>query len=102
MVGKRAFDSHFERTKDHYHADGDLEAGRRGRRFGGFKDAVEYVMDRQTTAALKKRLRDGVQLEEFADHRKSNEEVRAFIYHTMDLKKGANVSTNILVEEDQE
>lgn len=79
MVGKRAFDSHFERTKAHYYADGDLETGKRGRRFGGFKDAVEYVMDRQTTAALKKRLRDGVHLEEFEDHRKSNEEVRTFL-----------------------
>ncbi|KAK5050814.1 hypothetical protein LTR84_003373 [Exophiala bonariae] len=76
MVGKRAFDSRYERSRPHYQADGDLEAGKGGRRFGGFKDAVDYVMDRETTAAFKKRLREGVRLEEFEGHRKSDEELK--------------------------
>lgn len=76
MVGKRAFDSRYERSRPHYQANGDLEAGNGGRRFGGFKDAVDYVVDRETTAALKKRLREGVHIDEFEHHRKSDEEVR--------------------------
>ena len=55
----------------------DLEAGaQKKKRFGGFKDAVEYAMDRRTTAALKEQLKAGVlQGREFEKSRKSDEEV---------------------------
>lgn len=78
MVGKRAFDSQFERPSSGYNGNGDLETGKAGKRFGGFKDAVDHVMDRQTTVDLKKQLRSGVRRGEFESYRKSDEEVRKF------------------------
>lgn len=75
MVGRRAFDPQFQRSTSGYRANGDLEITKGDRRFGGFKDAVNYVMDRETTADLKKQLRQGVHLGEFESHRKSDEEV---------------------------
>jgi hypothetical protein len=79
MVGRRAFDSQFQRSRSGYDANGDLETGKGDRRFGGFKDAVNYVVDREITADLKKQLRQGVRLREFESHRKSDEEVSGVI-----------------------
>jgi len=79
MVGKRAFDSQFDRPSSGYNGNGDLETGKGERRFGGFKDAVDHVMDRQTTADLKRLLRCGVRRGEFESYRKSDEEVRRVI-----------------------
>jgi hypothetical protein len=75
MVGKRTF--HRDGGKDDDEPrHNDLETGRPNRRFGGFRDAVEYVIDRKTTAALKQQLKDGVQKDnDFENFRKSDEEV---------------------------
>lgn len=77
MVGKRAFDAQFERPSAGYNVNGDLETGKGGRRSGGFKDTVENLMDRKTTADLKKQLCAGVRKGEFESYRKSDEEVRS-------------------------
>lgn len=68
MVGKRTLE--VPRTR----AD-DLESGHQTKRFAGFKDAVEYAMDRRTTAGLKEQLKKGVDRREFEIYRKSDEEV---------------------------
>jgi hypothetical protein len=74
MVGKRTFHN---RADDRWRSS-DLESGHQQRRFAGFKDAVEYAMDRQTTAALKEQLRTGVDRREFEKYRKSEEEVHIY------------------------
>ncbi|EXJ78944.1 hypothetical protein A1O3_08444 [Capronia epimyces CBS 606.96] len=75
MVGKRAFNSgrRPETPKD----PDDLESGHKYRRFQGFRDAVEYAMDRQTTASLKAELLKGVKQGAFEKARKSDEELKA-------------------------
>jgi hypothetical protein len=73
MVGKRTIARPKSRAEDHWR-DGDLESGRPPKRMG-FKDAVEYAMDRQTTVALKQELRKGVDRRQFESYRKSDEEV---------------------------
>lgn len=76
MVGKRTF------QRDGAKSDGqgrnyDIESGPVNRRFGGFKDAVEYVIDRRTTASLKKQLKEGVEGDnDFEKLRKSDKEAR--------------------------
>ena len=70
MVGKRTLTP----AKD-YRENGDLESGRPKKRFAGFKDAVDYAMDRRTTMVLKEQLRKGVDRREFEIFRKSDEEV---------------------------
>jgi len=75
MVGKRTFNKP-EAKEANDESNGDLESGKKSRRFGGFKDAVDYAMDRRTTAALREQLRKGVEgLPPFDDARKSDEEV---------------------------
>jgi hypothetical protein len=70
MVGKRTLQPTQDRAEN-----GDLESGRPNKRFAGFKDAVEYAIDRRTTIALKEQLRNGVDRREFEIYRKSDEEV---------------------------
>jgi hypothetical protein len=78
MVGKRTLQPP-KNHGDEVWRTGDLESGQhKTRRFGGFKDAVEYAMDRQITASLKEQLRSGVDREEFEKCRKSDEEVERF------------------------
>ena len=75
MVGKRTFHREGGNDGDQTRYN-DLESGRPNRRFGRFKDAVELVIDRKTTAALKQQLKDGVQKDnDFEKSRKSDEEV---------------------------
>jgi hypothetical protein len=82
MVGKRTFNRGKEEDDDQMRHN-DVESGNKKRRFGGFKDAVEYAMDRRTTAALKEQLREGVLQEgQFEKSRKSDEEVRCVIIRT--------------------
>ncbi|KAL6242248.1 hypothetical protein RBB50_010796 [Rhinocladiella similis] len=77
MVGKRTF------QRDGAKSDGqgrnyDIESGPVNRRFGGFKDAVEYVIDRRTTASLKKQLKEGVEGDnDFEKLRKSDKELKS-------------------------
>ena len=97
MVGKRAFDSQWDGPKNNHLSQDDLESGNAQRRFNGFRDAVDYVMDRRTTVALRKQLREGVQRGEFESRRKSDEEVCHSLLH---VYKVANTSST--VEEDQE
>lgn len=74
MVGKRTLNNPSGRSEDV--GNGDLESGYKPRRFGGFKDAVEYAMDRRTTAALKEQLRKGIDRGAFENVRKSEAEVK--------------------------
>ncbi|KAI1614650.1 hypothetical protein EDD37DRAFT_109339 [Exophiala viscosa] len=78
MVGKRTFNRAGSEPEDDRMRNNDLEAGaHKKKRFGGFKDAVEYAMDRRTTAALKEQLKAGVlQGREFEKSRKSDEELK--------------------------
>lgn len=80
MVGKRTLHGPCSRPDDPI-GDGDLESGNKHRRFAGFKDAVEYALDRRTTAALKEQLIKGVERGAFESARKSDEEVRAVQTH---------------------
>ncbi|KIW72679.1 hypothetical protein PV04_00857 [Phialophora macrospora] len=72
MVGKRTLHN---RADDRWR-NADLESGHQQRRFAGFKDAVEYALDRRTTAALKEQLRAGVDRREFEKYRKSEDEIK--------------------------
>ncbi|KAK5189473.1 hypothetical protein LTR92_010526 [Exophiala xenobiotica] len=77
MVGKRTFHRDGGKDDDEPRYN-DLETGRPNRRFGGFRDAVEYVIDRKTTAALKQQLKGGVQKDnDFESFRKSDEELKS-------------------------
>ncbi|EHY51792.1 Metal tolerance protein 7 [Exophiala dermatitidis] len=76
MVGKRAFNKPISHKRD-ASEDRDLESGHKHRRFNGFRDAVEYAMDRRITATLKEELRKGVARGEFEHARKSDEELKA-------------------------
>lgn len=75
-MGKRTFNT-FTNPRDKSLSNGDLESGRQGRpkKFNGLKDAVEYAIDRQTTADLKKKLRSGITRGEFEKARRSDDEV---------------------------
>ncbi|EXJ96498.1 hypothetical protein A1O1_01624 [Capronia coronata CBS 617.96] len=76
MVGKRAFNhprGHGAEDPDNL----DLESGHKHRRFNGFRDTVEYAMDRRKTASLKDELRNGVKQGAFEHARKSDEELKA-------------------------
>ena len=74
MVGKRTLDTPKNAADDHWR-NPDLESGHQHKRFAGFKDAVDYVVDRRTTAALKEQLKKGVDRNEFEKYRKSDEQV---------------------------
>lgn len=74
MVGKRTFDT-FTNPKEAHLVKGDIETGQRQRRFNGLKDAVEYAIDRRTTADLKKLLSSGITPGEYERARKSDQEV---------------------------
>ena len=78
MVGKRTLDVPNNRADDAWRKP-DLESGHQHKRFAGFKDAVNYTMDRRTTAGLKEQLKKGVDRREFEIYRKSDEEVGTFI-----------------------
>ncbi|KIX93282.1 uncharacterized protein Z520_10925 [Fonsecaea multimorphosa CBS 102226] len=75
MVGKRTLHPAKNQADDTWR-EADLEAGGDRRRFTGFKDAVEYVLDRRTTAALKEQLRHGMDRGAFEKARKSDEELK--------------------------
>ncbi|EXJ64792.1 hypothetical protein A1O7_01130 [Cladophialophora yegresii CBS 114405] len=76
MVGKRTLNTTKTRAEDRWR-NPDLESGHHEqRRFAGFKDAVEYALDRRTTAVLKEQLRTGVDRREFEKYRKSGEEIK--------------------------
>jgi hypothetical protein len=74
MVGKRSLNNNINSRKDTRSRTADLESGQNGKRFAGFKDAVDYVMDRRTTIALKEQLKKGVDRREFEAYRKSQED----------------------------
>lgn len=74
MVGKRTFNTPNKKDADNWR-NADLESGQKPRRFGGFKDAVEYAMDRRTTAVLKEQLREGVDRNALEKYRMSDDEV---------------------------
>ncbi|KIV95070.1 hypothetical protein PV10_02769 [Exophiala mesophila] len=74
MVGKRNFDT-FTNPKDDRRK-GDIESGPRPRRFNGLKDAVEYAIDRRTTADLKTLLASGITRGEYERARKSDQELK--------------------------
>ncbi|OAP62520.1 hypothetical protein AYL99_04725 [Fonsecaea erecta] len=75
MVGKRTLNTGKNQGDDHWR-EADVESGNGPRRFPRFKDAVEYVLDRRTTAALKEQLREGVQRGAFENARKSDKELK--------------------------
>lgn len=85
MVGKRTFNKPGHK-EDNDETNVDLESGHKCRRFGGFKDAVDYVMDRRTTAALREQLRRGVERGGFENARKSDEEVSRAAVECAELK----------------
>ena len=95
MVGKRTIQAPKSRAEDHCRNQ-DLESGHRRKRFGGFKDAVEYALDRRTTAALKEQLKNGVDRQEFEKYRKSDEEVGKLIKLT-----GIHADVLTAAQEDQ-
>ncbi len=97
MVGKRTLNRPGSRPKDQA-GNGDLESGLKQRRFGGFKDAVEYVVERRTTAALKDQLRKGVLRGAFENARKSDEEVRLHA----ETRRGGELTCCPSVESHQE
>ena len=73
MVGKRTLNTPKKGADDWQSTD--LESGRPRKRFAGFRDAVEYAVDRRTTAALKEELKKGVDRREFESYRKSEDQV---------------------------
>ncbi|OAL28344.1 hypothetical protein AYO20_09461 [Fonsecaea nubica] len=75
MVGKRTLNTTKNKPDDHRRK-ADLECGHNNRRFSGFKDAVDYVLDRRTTAVLKEQLREGVDRGAFEKARKSDDELK--------------------------
>ncbi|KIW30669.1 uncharacterized protein PV07_06393 [Cladophialophora immunda] len=75
MVGKRTLNTAKNQADDNW-LQADLEPGHGTRRFSGFKDAVEYVLDRRTTAVLKEQLRGSVDRGAFERARKSAEELK--------------------------
>lgn len=77
MVGKRSLANPRDPKNDEAR-DGDIETGFvRKRKFGGFKDAVDLVMEQRTTAALKRELQSGVDRDEFERYRKDDDEIKA-------------------------
>jgi cation diffusion facilitator family transporter len=76
MVGKRAF-GRPGTPRDHINefGNGDLESGPK-RRFGGFKDAVDFAMAERTQGLLKKQILNGVDRECFEEFRMSDEQLK--------------------------
>ncbi|EXJ61270.1 uncharacterized protein A1O5_11827 [Cladophialophora psammophila CBS 110553] len=109
MVGKRTLHPPKNQADDHWRQP-DLESGNHNRRFPGFKDAVEYALDRQTTAVLKEQLREGVDRGAFEKARKSdkalkqieNKKVRKFFEkQNATLNDWAEVDTIVLAMADE-
>lgn len=100
MVGKRAFNKPISHKRD-ASEDRDLESGHKHRRFNGFRDAVEYAMDRRITATLKEELRKGVARGEFEHARKSDEEVRNSEHEHRSLET-RQLSSVVVVKSHQE
>ena len=75
MVGKRTFANPRD-PKNNEQQDGDLESGKKPRRFTRFKDAVEFAMNERTNAVLKHELLESVDQQNFDNYRKSEEEIK--------------------------
>jgi hypothetical protein len=102
MVGKRTLNRAKSQDDDNNMQNGDLEAGMQKKRFGGFKDAVDYAMDRRTTAALKEQLLKSVETSSFDQLRKSDEEVRipVSVFSRPPHQKTQNHSDGVLQQQE--
>ena len=81
MVGKRNMSFRSKNSDYRELPKQDLENGMRQKpRVSRFKDAANVVMDDKRRTELKKKLRDGIDRDEFEKYRKSDEEVIPTLY----------------------